>query len=85
MGNKISKLEFRDKVFEQYDSNKNNVLDHVEIKEFLVNILKELKEETTEEKIQEYFEKLDTNKNKELSRYEVSEIIDEFWEKKFGK
>ena len=85
MGNKISKLEFRDKLFEKYDSNKNNVLDHNEIKLFLKDILLELGLELTKENYKNIFDKLDKNKNNELSRYEVTEIIDEIWAKKYNK
>ena len=86
MGKKMSKLEFRDKIFDQYDTNKNNVIDKGEIKLFLKDILKELEnKELSSEVLNQTFKELDKNKNKELSRWEVTEILDQIWEKRYGK
>lgn len=82
----MSKLQFRDQIFDKYDKNKNNVIDKGEIILFLKDVLEELETtDITNDILNKTFKELDKNKNKELSRWEVTEILDKIWEKRYGK
>ena len=81
MGNKMTKKEFTKKIFDKYDTNKNNSIDQGEMKIFIRKILDDSGySNVSDYTLEVYIEKWDKDGNGKLSRHEVKEVLEHAWE-----
>lgn len=86
MGNNLTKKQFADKLFEKYDTNKNNSIDKEEIKIFVRKLLNDSGYfNISDYTIDVYIKKWDKDGNGKLSRNEVRPILENAWEEKYKK